>query len=877
DRGVKLAALLIRHGPAVALAWNRLGQRYPIEVADVLLDAGEQSAISLARSAHRLDTPRLLALLERQPATLTPTWLWLRRLPPNRRGEIYRHCDRLWRDADGCLDPQSLRYLPRDPRRAEGRRHLELPALATRPQARLAYAAFLSWEEARGTTEPFLNHPEAELRSAALQALIGAVRFERGHRGELLTRLRGRRHEQDPVRCIMLASLAQLPPGIWKTENLEDLGQILRDALSAADLSYATAAQAQGIIVALLPFHPDWSASWIVTLVRERGQIHFGSLEQRLTDADVRRIAPALAPVLKAWQTREREAQLLGLGQSLGRRLGVFETLMAILRRLLRDTATQWVAGTILQIIARHQRAELKTLVPELIREDPSWVTQTPVLQLLHRRRQDLLTPFLGRRAYKGRFSTGRTRYVLPLSDGFFRWTSAQQTEFARTLEEITHVKDKMRDVPTVLRGITQMAALPALGSKRLVELASDERPAVQEAALRALGKLDAGQGVQALLDALGDDRSRVAIYALRKALLAMPAAHALQLLKVVPLQKVTVAKEYVRLLGEMPSVEAFRALGKLDEQTLHRDVRVALLRALWGHLEHAEAWEILNHAVESPDPALMTAVVRIPADRLGEQAQRRLIALLARVLNHPDATVRTQVLQRCLALPVPDREQVLLPRLLAALRASAPDERIAAAHALFAICRSADAARLADGIRETLSNRRALLAMVEALSAAMRGQHSRLMLVGRAVLDVLAEDPLTAHLRVELAVGMLSWADLADVLERMAASGELHAEALTAGVQAMAAWARRPDRADLERLETRLAPHSDERLRRLALAALTVEAKLPGGWSDARLERLRIYRRDRSPLVAAAAQFTLPAESLPSDAPAAACQWSQV
>lgn len=599
----------------------------------------------------------------------------------------------------------------------------------------------------------------------------------------------------------------------------------------------------------------------MVTLVRERGQLHLGLLEQWLSDAEVRRIAPALAPVLKAWQTREREVHLVVLGQYFGRRLRAFDALMAIFRRVLRQTRTQWVAGAILQLVARHQREELKTLVPELLRKDPSWITQDPVLQYLHRRRQDLLTPFLGQRAYKGRFSTGRTRYVLPLSKGFFRWTPAQQTEFARTLTEITHAKDKMRDIPTILVAISALAGLPAEEPKRLVELAGDERPAVQEAALRALGKLDAGQGVPALLEALGDERSRIAIYALRKALLSMPAAQALQLLKAAPLTKVTVAKEYVRLLGDMPSEQAFRELRQLDAQELHRDVRVALLRALWGHLEYVDSWTILNRAVESPDPALMTAVIRIPADRLSDQSQRRLIALLARAISHADASVRTQALQRCIDLPVPDRQQVLLPCLLKSLQASSPDERQAAASALFVICRSDDASRIAAGLREALANRRALVAAVQALTAAARFHRTRLLPIVRGVLDVLAGDRLTAILRVKLAIPVLPWTELADLLERLASTGELHADALAAAASALQSWTQRADRLELQHLESRLAPAADDRLRRIALAALVAQAELPGGWSDARLERLRAYRRDSSPLVAAAAQFTLPDE----------------
>ncbi|HTU89865.1 MAG TPA: hypothetical protein VMF69_07200 [Gemmataceae bacterium] len=864
DQGVEAARLLLRHGVTPRASLELLARYRPLEIADLILGSDVSSTVDLSAVAHRLDNRRLLALLDRGRVSLAAlgVWWWFRKLPWHRREEIYRHCDRLLRDKDGCVEEQLLRCLPRLQRVAEGRRHLKLPALEALPQLRLKYAAFLPWEEARRVAEPFLNHPEADLRSAALQALIDVVRFDRDRRGDLLALLRGRRHEQDPVRCTMLSGLAQLPPSLWKADDLHELGQILRDALSAADLSSATASHAQALVVALLPFHPDWSSEWMVTLVRERGQLHLGSLEQRLTDAEVRRIAPALAPVLKAWQTREREVHLVVLGQCLGRRLRAFDALMAIFRRMLRQTRTQWVAGAILQFIAQHKRAELKTLVPELLRKDPSWITQAPVLQHLHRRRQDLLTPFLGQRAYKGRFSTGKVRYVLPLSNGFFRWTPAQQTEFARTLTEITHAKDKMRDVPTILWAISVMAGLPAVEPKRLVELAEDERLAVQEAALRALGKLDAGQGIAALLEALGDNRCRIAIYALRKALLRMPAKRALPLLKAAPLEKVTVAKEYVRLLGDMPSAEAFRELCRLNEQELHRDVRVALLRALWGHLEHEDAWTILNRAVESPDPALMTAVIRIPADRLSDQSQRRLTALLARMIGHTEASVRTQTLQRCIDLPVPNHEQVLLPRFLSSLQASSPDERQAAASALFAICRSDDASRIAAGLRDALANRRALMAAVQALAAAACLHRTRLLPIVRGVLDVLAGDRLTAILRVSLAIPVLPSTELADLLERLALTGELHADALAAAVSSLQSWIERTDRLELQHLESRLASASDDRLRRLALAALIAQAELPGGWSDARLERLRGYRRDPSPLVAAAAQFTFSDEA---------------
>jgi hypothetical protein len=70
--------------------------------------------------------------------------------------------------------------------------------------------------------------------------------------------------------------------------------------------------------------------------------------------------------------------------------------------------------------------------------------------------------------------------------------------------------------------------------------------------------------------------------------------------------------------------------------------------------------------------------------------------------------------------------------------------------------------------------------------------------------------------------------------------------------------------------LERSLAQREDERLRRIALAALEVQAADSRGWTSERLARLRAFREDPSPLVAAAAQFTLPLAELEGEDDAA-------
>jgi hypothetical protein len=857
-----LAALkaLARRVPIHQLDVRKLAARRPDAVADLVLKS-DGPAVPLGHVAHRLEPPRLLALLRRYPAALGNAASWFGRLPPPERAALFAAVDLGWRDADGCVSPEVLTRLPRAAREAEARRHLALPALATRTAQRLAYAALLPWGEARAALDPWLSQPDPELRIAALAALIRVARHDRARLADVLGVVRARKNEQDPVRQAMLSALAALPPRAWRAEHLDDLGRIIRDALDARDLAYYTAAVAESLAVRLLPWHPQWAAEWIVKLARERGQVNLGSLGGQLTDADVRRIAPALAPVLRAWQTREREGQLLGLAQSLGKRLPAFAALLDIVERLVEDSHNQWVSASVLALLARHLRARFAELVPGLLARDPSWITQGPVVTYLHRRRQDLLTRFLGRQAYRGRFSTGRTRHVLPLRTGFFRWTASQQQTFATTLEEVADRNDKLRDVPAVWQVIGQLAALPAVEPRRVLALAEDPRPAVRDRAVQELGRLDAGQGVGVLLEALGDDRGRVAIYGLRRAVLGMAPAHALDLLRAAPLGKVTVAKEVVRLIGDVPSPDALGLLLTFDGQELHRDVRAALLRALWAHLDRREAWAVLERAAASPDPALMTSVVRIPSDPLADEARRRLGGLLGRLLDHPEPAVRLAVLQRCRDMPADDPEGTLLPRLLAALASALPDERAAAAGATFAACGRGDGRRIARAVAALLPNRRALQTAVGALCAAVLSDRARLLAVARAVLAALAEDALTVCLRVELAAVSLPAGELA---EWLAGAGPLHADALAAAAAALPAVAARAEPSDLEALEATLGGSADERLRRLGLAALTASARRPHGWSEARLGRLRAYRADRSPLVAGAAQFTLPPEEVP-------------
>ena len=479
----------------------------------------------------------------------------------------------------------------------------------------------------------------------------------------------------------------------------------------------------------------------------------------------------------------------------------------------------------------------------------------------LHARRQDLLTPFLGQRSYAGRFGTGKVRHVLPFASGFHRWTDAQQALFAASLAELTKPRARAKDGQMAwdaLAAVRRLPALPAVGPDLLVALARDKRPAVREAAVRALGRLDARQGVPELLDALGDARARFAVYALRSALSDLAPARVLEVMRSVPLGKVTVAKEAVRLAGELGGAAALGWFADLDRRDLHRDVRGALLRALWDHLERSEAWAILDPSAASPDVGVVIGLARIQVGRASAAARERVADLLRRLLDHPEPTVRLAVLNRLATQPVPDARRVVLTATLAKLSSAVPDERNAALGAALAGAADADAPAFATAFAAIVPKRRELVAAAGEFAARTRHLGPRLVAVRSAVLAAVEADPALAGVQIALASARYAAEPFAAWVLKFVGTARWHAGTQTAALAALSESGQSAE--ESEGAEAVLASSPDPAARWLALRML-VRAASEQGWSGPRCERLRLYRRDANPAVADEAALSFPPE----------------
>ncbi len=577
-----------------------------------------------------------------------------------------------------------------------------------------------------------------------------------------------------------------------------------------------------------------------------------GHAAQVLREFDRPRIEAMLEVQMRRWLKSGWVSSVISLGQSWTEKPLPHE-LGEALEKIARGN---WHPGHIhaaLQAMRVRDLARFDRVVEVLLKSDESLVCLPEVYNHLHVRRQDLLDPFLGHRVITGRFATGKTRWILPFERGFHRWNPSQNTRFHETLAGL--IADKDRDTPTVFRCLVILPRLEYAPADALCALADDPRPAVKEKSLRVMARCDAAQGVPTLLKCLDDSRARIAIYGLRRAVKDIPPARVVELLSEVPLRKVTVAKEVLRILGELRHDAAYSHLLEVDKKKLHRDVRIALLRALWDHLEREPTWEILTRAVESDDWVMASRLGDIPADRLTVTSDKRLSVLLAKVLERPEPEARIELLNRAAMLGVKDPDRGFLRACGARLGSPYDDEVRAAMLAIAHRSNEGDMEAIGPMVEAVRDDVRALTVGLRALFELPLRTREVWLQAAEAVEKALEPDPRLSPQRVHCA-GL--WRLDTDWATRVAAMGEvgpLGHDTLAAVATVVATLPVASLGAITEMWKVSPSPE----LRRAAVWCLERDAGPGRGWTPERLERLKELQGDPSPLVAGAARRVFP------------------
>ncbi|MBU1068954.1 hypothetical protein KJ975_05215 [Myxococcota bacterium] len=843
--------------PPVALL-QKLFRLRPVPTVSPLVAHPDASAPSPA-ALGRLDAAHLRLILRERPELVRQDMSWFHRLPPAVRDELYvRHRCAL-ADAECRLSPEVIARLSKPHRQQEARTHLALPSLAADRAARIRYAAFLPWEEGFAFLEPFLSHSDADLRAGALQALVQMTAYEPAHLGRTLAVLAARKNEQDPVRQELFRALAAFPPGRFDEAHLDRLESIIRAALDATDISWVTSGLVQQVVARILPRFPAWAARQLAITVAERGVLGIPDMERRIDDSQMQALCPHLNPVVKTWAGREREYFLVILAQRLGRRLRVFPELVRLLERIVTDSKVQMHAGEAGALLWRWQPELWRELVPRMVHDDPSCLALSCVVRFANAHRQDLLTPYLdAKKMPKGRFSTGKTAWLLPVYDGFGRWTRRQQQAFSRLLVGVASEKD--RDAPAVAGALSRLARIPEADVAAVEGLANCEILFTRNLAIAALARWDDDAGLPELTRCMQDDRAQIAIYAVLRMIRRMSPAAALAFLQTVPLSRVTVAKEVLRLAGSLRTEAALAFVLGEEARQEHKDVRIAILRALWNFLDRPPVWDLLLRVVRDDLPEVAFQLAGIPFDELDAGGLERFNGLVTELLARGGPDERVPVLTGLRDRPLFEVQPVLARRLAGLCDTGVPPERRLAASVLlkFTMPGTEAAGILHDTVAQLAGSPEKLTALVEAAcwAAAMRLRHLGDLI--RPVIERLGADPARVHVAARLAAWTQPPPVVSALFDAWAATGCFRAHVLLALHDDAGDWvqARPPDQ--IHAIETALSTSPHVPLRQVALSLLVALADRAGNYDVSRRARLLAFRDDPAVEVAAPAAFVI-------------------
>lgn len=892
ERSLHLLKAVLPFIPLDTLKIDPLAKRYPVEIAELVLAHKTPLSLDWQTLVPPLPVQQILSLCAQQKYALNYVTSWFPLLSQEKRLFIYNYGKHILTydyyqktPRDEIQSFSLLAALPRDVREVEARKTLRYTERVNQ-QIDLEYAVLLPWDEVQKVVAPYMHSSDAERRTQALFAQIEAVRYHRQQLSSVLEQLLQRRTEHDGVRKGILYALVALPITRWQPEHLPHLEEIIRHGLNDVGLSEETLRTMLKLLFRLSAVHFEWSVQQLIVTLRERGFIEPKPRAEVIFEAHkipALQITPALRtallqrllPVMQLWAEQDKETTLLDTIAYLAPRGPLPASVTSLLTTLLQQTQTATIADRALTLLVQHEPQRFAETLPDLLRADASWITRPMVLDYLLRSRQDLLTPFLTPQIYHGRFGSGRKRFFLPLTRSATCLTASQQARFANALLEL--IGDTRQESHARSNAIACLALLPAIPPDSLISLTHHKNSIMRTTALFTLGRRDSGNAIPTLLEALQDSRARIAIIVLRPLLLRMPSAEALAILRTIPRTRVTVAKETMRLISDLASEEAYRELLTLEQSELHHDVRIALVKALWNYPHHAQTWTLMERVIQTPDPEIAQTALPNPLfsrywKRDGFQFQQRIaetgltynqhiLRLASLLLRHPNKEMRFDILSRYTQsyrpIKATDHDRILIPQLAEIAVNGKKDESEKAATALFHLCPPDEGELIRQVIHARLQRFDILNEMVDTLED-LEGE-TYLPLI-RAALDVLATSPLTTLLRLRLAIVHLPAAELFPFFTQLAATGELHAEALMKARYQIDSDLHRFDLPTLEQLERQFASSDDERVRRLGLTIL-LEKVQRDHWTPVDRVRLDQYRSDSSLMIRTIAQFVFPEE----------------
>jgi hypothetical protein len=573
----------------------------------------------------------------------------LKALPPARRAELFHATQGQFQQPDHPTPESTLRVLSHAARVGEARRSLALARVAEDEETTLRYTAFLPFDEAEPALVKATARHLPEERAAGYELLVQCA----GRSGDaaivsralgMLTRLR---NEQDPVRGRAIGALSALPARLFDAGQVPMLAEVTRDAVAARDASMVTRGALGQLAVRILARRSETAelVSWAVSTLDQlygTGRLpSFGRLDTVLRLGQEQEFFSAVRAWIEEAMARANFWPLFTTARALGRRAWRVDDLQALLASAIHERNTAQVHREAITLWL-DDPAQRSCRVETVLRGDASTVAIPGVWANLSTVRTDLLDLVLDGRGPIGKHLAKGTRWVPPNAPHVERWLPRQHRRYLDLLTRVAG--DAGADLYRRIAAIRAAAPIPVVGWSLVAKYCGSPNTVLDEAALGALIWTDRPEeALPILLSHVDDDRARVAVYALSRAVRFMaPSTIRPTLVGMLQARKITSRKEAIRLLSAIAPRDAMTDVITVWQPEQHRDVRVAVVLAARGHLFQEQAWRVLDEAAGDAERAIALAVVQVAPGVLPTEHRPRYAALVGRACRHPDPAVAT-------------------------------------------------------------------------------------------------------------------------------------------------------------------------------------------------------------------------------------------